>query len=685
MRCVLVLGWSLVHLAHIPTHSDAWTLFPRSSSSSSSTDYDLVIIGAGASGLFAAGAATMLGSKTLLIDQASSIGSRDPNFTTTLQHNIGGDCTNAACVPSKAIRSVARMAVSSKRTIESTDAMLALARSHATKTVFTVRHRDDPQAMVERNPNLDIAIVSDCHFFSPQELSLTVEQWFLSNKSATCWINSTASMTMATTTTSPRIIRSKKFLLATGAAPIIPPKLQESAVAAGVPTYTYQTLLRPSNVEETGKANSIWNWDSADSRSKRIVIVGGGATACELAQSMVRLMGGGQVDLVAPTLLRGEDVSLANAAAQLLSQEGVQLYLRARVEDILQDGSIQLSNHQILAPCDAIIFCTGRSPGPSLERLQLSKANVPWNHTVGVLVRNNLQSISARHVYACGDCCSAVQPLARCATHAAWTGYYAAMQTRIPRLFTRGAKMVHPIVPRVIYTDPELVSVGLSLQDCVAQFGMDGFVRYNVATNQTDRSDMERLDTNNNDNNKYTKEDVGFLELRATKVDGKLLGMTACGPAASELANEMSVVLENGLTAMDIARSLHSYPSYGYILHRVALAIALGNIWGLLDATGTIGKCVAWLGRKLSKLVVFVQNLRRSSALKAWEAEGVSKTWYHPASQSIPSATLSSDKKVRLTTFFDQFHSSESQIGPSGAAPDEKDFHSWVSRRPMHL
>jgi pyruvate/2-oxoglutarate dehydrogenase complex dihydrolipoamide dehydrogenase (E3) component len=472
---------------------------------------------------------------------------------------------------------------------------------------------------------------------------------------------------------------------------MIPTKLEESAKAAGLCTYTYQTLLRPSTTTTTTSLNdSIWNWDPAKSRDKRIVIVGGGATACELAQSLVRLIGC-QVDLVAPTLLRGDDVALANAAAQLLTREGVNLYLRCRVEDIGKDRRVQLSGPPTtLPPCDAMIFCTGRSPGPSLERLQVSKAQVQWNPTQGVLVRGkkNLQSISASRVYACGDCCSAVAPLARCATHAAWTGYYAALQSRLPRVLTWGAKLVHTTVPRVIYTDPELVSVGLSLEECVAKYGMNGFVRCHVSTKETDRSDMDGVVENENDEDTGTH--VGFIELRATQVTGKILGMTACGPTAAELANEMSVILENGMRAMDVAKSLHSYPSHGYLLHRVALALALGNTWGLLEASGTIGKYLAWLGRKVSQLILWIQTrMRRSSALKAWEAEGVSKSFLSLSPSSWGTKT------VGLSSFWDRFQSKKSSESIKGERTttddesppnsDDNEWNEWFFRRPMGL
>ncbi len=635
------LFWVAIVLLTFDTQ--AWTLFPVRVSSS--TDYDLVIVGAGASGLFASGAATMLGSRVLLVEQeALPLASYPKTNYNNIYNNIGGDCTNAACVPSKAIRSVARMATNQNRT-----SLVQLARNHATQTVTAVRNREDPSAMVERNPNLEIAIVADCQFISPHGLSLTVEQFF-SSKNETRFA------------ASKNIIRSKKFIIATGSSPIIPVPLQRSAQAVGLPIYTYQTLLRPSSDEVN--PNSIWNFDT----TKRIVIVGGGATACELGQSLARLVQC-ELDLVAPTLLRGDDATLANAAAQLLMQDGINLHLGRRVEEVLGDRSIRLSDDSILPPCDALVVCTGRSPALSLERLQLHKANIQWNEKVGVLVSDkNLQSISAPNVYACGDCCSAMRPLARSATHAAWMGYHAAIQTRLPRFLTLGAKMVHTTVPRVIYTDPELVSVGLSLEECVAKYGVDGFDRLNVPTSESDRSDMERLE----------RTDLGFVELRANKVDAKLLGLTACGPAASELANEMSVILENKLSAMDVARSLHSYPSYGYMFHRVALSIALSSIWGSLEASGTLGRCVAWIGEKVCKVKWAFQNLRRSSVHKTWEAEG--------ALMRIHQAR---DSKLEVRSFWDTYNQkpldclgNERLVQDGYQSKDVEAFQSWLSRRP---
>jgi pyruvate/2-oxoglutarate dehydrogenase complex dihydrolipoamide dehydrogenase (E3) component len=415
-------------------------------------------------------------------------------------------------------------------------------------------------------------------------------------------------------------VRSKKLRIAIGAAPILPGRLSIAAKRAGLATatYTYRTLLRPHSDE--CKPESIWQLLEANNGTKKIVIAGGGATACELGQSLVRLGKGRlEVHLVAPAILPGEDITLGNAAARLLTEDGIKLYLGRRLDDILPDKKARLDDGTLLPPADALVLCLGRKP--SLETLRLENANVAWNETLGVLVNPSLRSISAPHVFACGDCSSAAcsNPQSRTATHAAWTGYHAAANTKVPLLLRLGSKSTHTTVPRVVFTDPELASVGLSLQNCIKKYGSSGFDRLFVPELNTDRADMESVE----------RQTIGFVEIRATKISGRILGFTGCGPAASELANEMSLAIENGLTVRDVARSLHSYPSHGYLIHRVALALTFKSIWGQLEACGPVGGLLANFGRLLSKMsssVRAVVGRRRRKLLREWEAEGAGES-----------------------------------------------------------
>ena len=573
--------------------------------------YDMIIIGGGASGMFASGASTMLGSKTLLVDKIMiDYDDTDDDTMTISSSNIGGDCTNSACVPSKAIRSVARIASTGKSNtfLDNNDddgSWLSLARRHATATVESVRSRESPVAMVERNELLEIALISNGYFINRNEMVLDVDELYSSSKTAIH-----KDFITKNNNKKKRInVYGKKFLISAGASPIVPEKFEKEAQIANIPYYTYRTLLRPTSTKGTA---SIWHLLEKDEKDfdthhrKKIVIVGGGATACELGQSLARLVKGGtgvqdagiDLCLIAPELLPGEDITLQNAAYRLLSSENIQLFLGHRLESILPDKSAKLSNGSIISNVDGFVFCLGREP--DLSSLCLENANVKWNKTHGILVNpRTLQSISVSHIYACGDCASEVacHPTTRTATHAAWTGYHAASNAILPKLLTLGSKnAVHSTVPRVIYTDPELICVGLSLSDCIDQYRFNGFHRLYISEENTDRCDMDILERQNTSS-------IGFVEIRATKVSGRILGVTACGPTASEIANEMSVVINNRLTVRHVAKSLHSYPSYGYLVHRVALSMALNNIWGLLEACGPIGGLIAHPGRFVSKLV----------------------------------------------------------------------------------
>ena len=161
-------------------------------------DYDICVIGAGASGLFAAGtSANSLGKKTLLLEKQTS--------------KVGGDCTNAACVPSKTIRSIGNVAVR----YDTKDNWLHVARDESREAVNRVRLREDPSDIIGRSKNLDLEFVRDCHFVSKDELNITINN----NES--------------------KVIRSKRYVIAIGAGPLLNETLVEAANKAGKPWFTF--------------------------------------------------------------------------------------------------------------------------------------------------------------------------------------------------------------------------------------------------------------------------------------------------------------------------------------------------------------------------------------------------------------------------------------------------------------
>jgi len=168
-----------------------------------------------------------------------------------------------------------------------------------------------------------------------------------------------------------------------------------------------------------------------------------------------------------------------------------------------------------------------------------------------------------------------------------------------------------------------MACVGWTYAECVRRYGLDGFDCMSAREEGTDRADMERCarDTSS-----------CFVELRANRQSGRILGCTACGPAAAEMTNSMGIAITNGLTVSNVAFAAHSYPSYGYLLYRVALAMALGSVWGALEACGPVGKMCAKAGRRTSSSASLVRRAirlpRRRKHLRRlweWQAEGASR------------------------------------------------------------
>jgi pyruvate/2-oxoglutarate dehydrogenase complex dihydrolipoamide dehydrogenase (E3) component len=663
-------------------------------------DYEMIILGAGAAGLFASGAASsLLGQKTALIELVPVLPSSSSTSTSMSSGghlNVGGDCSNAACVPSKAVRSMARQAAAWKRTTAHQDMdWVRESQQHAADTVNAVRNRESPESIGQGNPNLDLLFVTDCRFIDAHSVQVTFQQAPTTttdtDTSSSSSINKHNTTTITGTDMTTAVLTSRKFLITTGASPIVPDAWTKAAAAANnLPLYTYRSILRPDD-------NTFWDWlripsldpsainnissnttmerSSSVPKKKRLLIVGGGATACELGQSIARLAAtaspsittttdvtttdGGLIDieLVAPSILPQEDVTLQQSAVKLLVRAGIKCRLGERVQDILPDRSIRLSDGRVLPPFDAVLVCIGRSPGANLESLHLDQAGVAWDADKGVLVTSSsLQSITARNVYAAGDCSSAVTDRSRTASHAAWSGFHAVRNTVVPWILRVGSRSVHPTVPRVIYTDPELACVGLTKSECIARYGSDGFNSLYVPEEGSDRADMERRERDT---------DATFVELRATK-SGRILGCTACGPAAAELANSMGMAVTNRLSVRDVAQSIHSYPSHGYLLHRIALSMALSNVRGLLSTCGPVGEAVGDLGGIVGSTTGLVRSVfrlpmqrRKLKKRREWEAVGASKALYLLPDASTDGAATTipeGDQYMHMISFLDVFY-----------------------------
>ena len=348
---------------------------------------DVLVIGAGSAGLSVAAGAVQMGARVVLVEAGE----------------MGGDCLNTGCVPSKALIAAAHAAWAPHRAgafgITATPGQVdyAAVMDHVQDVIARIAPVDSQ----ERFEGLGVRVIRGwAKFVSPREMSV-----------------------------GDHVIRARRIVLATGSRPVVPP----IPGLDDVPYLTTETL-----------------WDLRD-RPGHLVILGGGPIGIEMAQAHRRL--GAEVTVIeAGRALGREDAEAAGLVLDSLRAEGVTLHEGAGAAAVsgaagqitveLDDGRRVTGTHLLVA--------TGRRA--VTEGLGLEAAGIATTRT-GIRTDDRMRTTN-RRVYAIGDAAGGAQ-----FTHLA--GYHAATILR-PILFGLPARVRNDHVPRVTYADPELAQVGLT-------------------------------------------------------------------------------------------------------------------------------------------------------------------------------------------------------------------------------
>ncbi len=365
---------------------------------------NLVVIGAGSAGLVAALVAALLGASVTLIEAAE----------------MGGDCLNTGCVPSKALIHAARLAHA--------------ARAAAASGLIAPPGAIDSRAAF-RHIRAAIAAVAP-HDSAERFRGLGVDVRHGHARITSPWTVEVAGATLTT----------RAIVIAAGAAPVMP----DIPGLAGAGCLTSET---------------IWTLEEAP---RRLLILGGGPIGCELAQAFARL--GSAVTLAqrGPRLLPREDDEVGALIQARLAAEGVRVLLDHRASAV-RDGTMLFANGEAVA-FDTVLAATGRKPrttGYGLEAL-----GIPLGAHGTIQADARLRTPVA-NIYVCGDVAGPWQ-----FTHAAGhQGAYAALGAlfgRLPMLRPERAPM-----PAVTYTDPEVARIGLT-ERAARQAGRCEVTRYDL-------------------------------------------------------------------------------------------------------------------------------------------------------------------------------------------------------------
>ncbi len=439
---------------------------------------DLAIIGGGPGGLVVASVAAQLGLRVSLIEKTD---------------RLGGDCLHTGCVPSKTLLHMAQIAHTAREGVQA-GLLSAMPEIHFDKAIErvgqvieTIQHHDDPERF--RGYGCDVRF-GKAVFISPRELAVEGD-----------------------------IIRARRFVIATGSTPAIPPipGLEESGYD------TNETIFQRRQLPE------------------RLAILGGGPVGVELAQAFARL--GSRVTLIerADRLLAMNDPEVSAELQRCLQGEGIEILTGVSVQSVRRDGDSRqlLFDNGNTVECERILVATGRRP--VVHGLGLEEAGVTFTGR-GIEVDRRLRT-SQRHIYAVGDVCG---PLAF--THMA---EYQAGIALANAVFRVPKKVDYRVVPRVVYSDPEVATLGLSRQEADAQG-----IRYDVA--EFPMADIDRAITE--------QRTSGFARILISKK--RIIGASIIAPHAGELIHELALAMRVNAKVKEITELVHAYPTYAQVNRR---------------------------------------------------------------------------------------------------------------------
>jgi pyruvate/2-oxoglutarate dehydrogenase complex dihydrolipoamide dehydrogenase (E3) component len=448
-----------------------------------SFDRNLIVIGGGAAGLVSSYIAATVKAKVTLIEA----------------HEMGGDCLNTGCVPSKALIKSAKIAshIAHADRYGIKPATPKVDFSEVMARIKSVIVDIEPHDSVERFTGLGVDCVKGYAKF--------IDPW-------------TVEITQADGATSR--LTAKNFIIATGAAPFVPPL---------------------PGIDDSGYLTSETMWDALSGRTeipKKMLILGGGPVGCEMAQSFQRL--GSQVTIIEmeSRLLGKEDAGAADIVEVHLRREGVQILLGHKALRA-EKGKILIAagpDGEVAVAYDEMIIAVGRRArvtGFGLEELGLIEN--------GRLTIDESLASNMPHIYAAGDV-AGNQQLTHGASHEAWYASINALASPFKKY-----RADYRVLPRVTYTDPEVASVGLTEADAAAQGIAFEVTRY-------DLDDLDRAIAES--------ETAGFVKVLTPPGQETILGVTIVASHAGEMIAQFILAMRHNMKLGALASAIMPYPTW---------------------------------------------------------------------------------------------------------------------------
>jgi len=277
---------------------------------------------------------------------------------------------------------------------------------------------------------------------------------------------------------------------------------------------------------------------------KSLIVLGGGAVACEFAQFFARF--GVKVTLVQRSehILKEFDTDAAAEIEKVFRREGIKVFtgtklLAAKRKGKLKAVSFEHDGKMVSVSAEEILFALGRVP--NTVSLGLDQAGIAADN--GRIIANEFMQSSAPHIYAAGDC-TGPHEIVHIAVQQGEIAAHNITNPNAPR------RMDYRLLISVVFTEPQVAFVGLTEKEAKAH-GIP-FLAASYPFNDHGKSlIMEAKD--------------GFVKLLAHPKSGEILGGACVGPVGGELLHEIVAAMAKRMTVHELAAVPHYHPTLAEI------------------------------------------------------------------------------------------------------------------------
>ncbi len=461
--------------------------------------YELIVIGTGPGGYVAAIRASQLGMKVAVVEKRAT---------------HGGTCLNVGCIPSKALLHASEAFDHAKHGFAAMGIEVApkldLAKMQAFKAEGVKGNVDGVAYLLKKNK------VDSYHGTAKITGQGRVGVTFMNGETST--------------------LDAKSIVIATGSDIVRLPGI---------------------NIDEKQIVSSTGALELA-AVPKKLLVIGAGVIGLELGSVWRRL--GSEVLVVEylDRILPGMDGDVAKSFQRIQEKKGIKFRLASKVTGVVKSGTGLKATVESAAggpsetiDADVVLVAVGRAP--YTDGLGLAEAGIALDAKKRILVDGNYQT-NVTGIYAIGDVIAG--PML---AHKAEDEGVAVAEL----LAGQAGHVNYKVIPNVIYTDPEVASVGKSEEELKA----DG-IAYVAG----------KFPFSANGRAKVNRTTDGFVKVLADAATDRILGVHIIGPHAGEIIAEAAVIMEFSGSAEDLARTCHAHPTLTEAVKEAALAVAKRQI-----------------------------------------------------------------------------------------------------------